>query len=72
MSSDGAAVQEAFRPLGRQVHAMMLDGRPMSSAVAKADNQILVETSIAPGVSLATLASRLARLVESHDALRMT
>lgn len=72
VSSDAAAVQEAFRPLGRQVHAMMLDGRPMSSAVAKADNQILVETSIAPGVSLATLASRLARLVESHDALRMT
>ncbi|TIX58850.1 MAG: hypothetical protein E5V25_26485, partial [Mesorhizobium sp.] len=42
VSSDAAAVQEAFRPLGRQVHAMMLDGRPMSSAVAKADNQILV------------------------------
>ena len=72
VSSGSIAAQEAFRPLGRQVYAITLDARPMSSAVAKADNQILAETIIEPGASLAELASRLARLVERHDALRMS
>ncbi|MDQ0394911.1 SDR family NAD(P)-dependent oxidoreductase [Labrys monachus] len=71
-SAAGGVAQESFRPLGRQVHAIMLDTRPMSSAVAMADNQVFGETNVAPGTSLAALAARLARLVASNDALRMT
>jgi len=72
VSLDGAVAHEVFRPLGRQIHAIMLDGQPMSSAVAKADNQVFAGQCLAPDVSFGTLTARLARLAEHNDALRMT
>jgi acyl transferase domain-containing protein/NADPH:quinone reductase-like Zn-dependent oxidoreductase/NADP-dependent 3-hydroxy acid dehydrogenase YdfG/aryl carrier-like protein len=69
---DGAVVQEAFRPLGRQIHALMLDRRPMSSAVAKADNQLVAEVGLGCDVSPDAIATRLERLAERNDCLRMT
>lgn len=69
--SEGAVAMEAFRPLGRQVHAIMLDVRPMSSTIAKADNQIFAEAKVVSGVLLEALSARLTRLAEDNDALRM-
>lgn len=68
---NGVAVQEAFRPLGRQVQAILLDSRPMSSSAAKAGNEIFVEAQLGGDVSLKELSERLGHLVESNDGLRM-
>ncbi|MBZ9674330.1 type I polyketide synthase [Mesorhizobium sp. ES1-1] len=66
-----AVIPDAFRPLARQVHAIRLDTRPMSSPVAKANNQILVVAKASPGMQPGALSAGLVRLAERNDSLRM-
>ncbi len=68
---DGGA-GEALRPLGRQTYSLEVAYRPMSSAAARADNEVFASIRLADDVSGDDLADRLARLVAHNDALRLT
>ncbi|RWL88757.1 MAG: SDR family NAD(P)-dependent oxidoreductase [Mesorhizobium sp.] len=70
-STVAAVTQDAFHPFGRQVHALRLDTMPMSSSVAKANNQIVLVAKASSGILPEALSARLARLADNYDSLRM-